>query len=589
MAVSRTWYVPCSPRNPEKIAPELSELIHFKDVLWRERDANGALIHQVAFANRLRELETFEGSISASDPAFSARDRLAPMQTYGFAYIDSQGRLKITPAGEALASRVRIPSLFLRQFLKWQYPSWQHGGNPRTRARYLPASQMNIFPFVETLRVCRELGGLSKEEIAIFLLPVFHSANIPSTVQAILDFRREASLRRGRERKEFIEKEHQRIFSQVYAAEIEAGKIRTRESTTATVEEFLRKKMRNSLDVADAVIRYFRASGLFTLSADFHGLSVSEQHQAEVDYILDSMSFTPVDFYDDVDRFYEYLGDPNIPSLPWEERSSLIKRAVALGLPEQEVQRLSEAALRDKVEQREYEWKEKRLERYIIHLQKSRESVSDIVEMFHRIRSREVVDPPLFLEWNVWRAMVALNDCRAARPNFVLDDDLQPYSHAPGNKADIEVEYNDTFVVLVEVTLQGGARQYDTEGEPVTRHIGRFQRQEIGKSNPRAVYGLFIAPSIDPNTQNYFYVHMKHLSNPDFGGFLNIVPLTLEQFTDIFKFCKSLPTFNRAIIRDLLERLVSLKDTTSNADEWRQQIPQAIAVWKQKWGADASL
>ncbi len=582
MAVSRTWYVPCSPRSPEKIAPELGVLAQLEGVPWRERDWSGALIHQVAFANSLRQLETFEGNISARDPAFSARDRLAPMQTYGFAYVDSQGRMRITAAGNRLIAGIRTQELFLKQLLKWQYPSWQHGGSPRTKSHYPPASQMSIFPFAETLRACRELEGLSKEEIAIFLLPVFNSADVSAAIQAILDFRLALGERQGRPRKEFVRDQHRERFAMIYAQEINTGKISTRESPTATADAFLRKKMRNSLDVADAVIRYFRATGLFTLSADFHGLRISPLHRAEVDHILDRMTFTPVDFYNDVDLFYSYFGNPDTPLLPWEEHAQLIERAVALGLPEQKVQRFSVVELKDAIEQREYGQKAMRLERYIADIQ-SAEWVPDILEMFRRIRQKEVVDPPLFLEWNTWRALAALDDCREARPNFTLDDDLQPYSHAPGNKADVEVEYNDTFAVLVEVTLQGGAKQYDTEGEPVTRHIGRFQWQERQKPKPRAVYGLFIAPSINPNTQHYFYVHMKHMPNPDFGGLVNIIPLTLDQFMDIFQFCKSLPAFRRTMLRDLLDCLVGLKDSTSDGNEWRQQIPVTIEAWKQRY------
>ncbi|MEW5986933.1 MAG: AlwI family type II restriction endonuclease [Chloroflexota bacterium] len=79
----------------------------------------------------------------------------------------------------------------------------------------------------------------------------------------------------------------------------------------------------------------------------------------------------------------------------------------------------------------------------------------------------------------------SLDDFREVRPNFTLDDDLQPFTTAPGKKADFEVEYNNTFILLVEVTLTSGARQYDTESEPVTRHIGRVQFEEQKKAKPR--------------------------------------------------------------------------------------------------------
>ncbi len=498
--------------------------------------------------------------------------------------MDSQGLLRITDAGRRLVAGVRLQELFLKQMLKWQYPSWQHGGNPMTRRLYPPADQMNIFPFIETLRACRALGGLSKQEIAIFLLPVLNREEIPAALQAIQDFRARLGKQRGRRRVEFVKQEHEKHFRQVYVHEIARGEIKTRETRTETVDEFLAKKMRNSLDVADATIRYFRATGLFTLSADYSGLTISPAHRTEVDQILDEMTFECVDFYNDVERFYAYMGNPELPGLPWETRSRLTAKAVALGMQKREAQRLAIPDLKDNIERHEKIQKTERLLRYVRSVQDIA-VVQDILTMFERIMKRDVIDPPLFLEWNTWRAMASMDDCYEARPNFVLDDDLHPFSVAPGNKADMEIEYNETFVTLVEVTLQSGQRQYDTESEPVTRHIGRFQRQEQQKPNPRAVYGLFIAPSIAPTTRHYFYVHMKYVANPDFGGYLNIIPLTLDQFIDVFRFCKTLPNFHRGVVRDLFERIIALKDFTSNHDEWGQQTSAAIETWKGVWQA----
>ena len=73
-----------------------------------------------------------------------------------------------------------------------------------------------------------------------------------------------------------------------------------------------------------------------------------------------------------------------------------------------------------------------------------------------------------------------MDDCEKPLPNFNLDDDLKPFSTAPGNRPDMEIQYNDTFVVLGGLRTTG-AGQYDTEGEPVTRHIGKYQKKGINK------------------------------------------------------------------------------------------------------------
>ena len=42
---------------------------------------------------------------------------------------------------------------------------------------------------------------------------------------------------------------------------------------------------------------------------------------------------------------------------------------------------------------------------------------------------------------------------------------------------DIECDYDD-FSLSVEVTLQAGQRQYESEGEPVARHYGQLKKKD---------------------------------------------------------------------------------------------------------------
>ena len=115
--VSRTWYVSCSPRSPEKIKPELEQLATLEGEPWTARDSSGNLVTQKRLARLLQETPTFEGNKNEKDPSFSARDRFAPMQTYGFAYIDSDRILRITDAGRQLINGERIQELYLKQML----------------------------------------------------------------------------------------------------------------------------------------------------------------------------------------------------------------------------------------------------------------------------------------------------------------------------------------------------------------------------------------------------------------------------------------------------------------------------------------
>lgn len=579
LVVSRTWYVSCSPRSPEKIKPELEQLATLEGEPWTARDSSGNLVTQIRFARLLQETPTFEGNIYEKDPSFSARDRFAPMQTYGFAYIDSDRILRITDAGRQLINGERIQELYLKQMLKWQYPSWQHGGNPRTRHLYSSRDEIGIHPFVATLCACYELNGISKEELAIFLLPTMKDEDVIHSINKIKKFREESGKYRGVERREFIWNTHIEEYARVYVEELKSGQFHTRESLTTDETSFLHKKIRNSLDVADAAFRYFRATGLFTFSADYRRLIVSPLHRNEVRRILNEMEFQIVDFYENVEAFYEYMGNPDIPILPWENEKELTEKAISLGVDSKIARESSIIELKNMIENETRQLKQRRLEKYLIAAQ-AKEEVRDIIETFKRIKQKDVVDPPLFFEWNVWRAFVSMDDCEKPVPNFNLDDDLKPFSTAPGNRADMEIQYNDSFVVLGEVTLSTGARQYDTEGEPVTRHVGRYQKEEQEKRTGRRVYCVFIAPKIDPATRDYFYVHLKHFNNPEFGGYLNMIPLSMEQFIDIFEFVKSMKNFNRYVFKDFLDRVVNLREITNTGEEWGKGISKVIREWK---------
>jgi hypothetical protein len=119
---------------------------------------------------------------------------------------------------------------------------------------------------------------------------------------------------------------------------------------------------------------------------------------------------------------------------------------------------------------------------------KSYDLYQEVIDTYNEIISDDIYDAPLFLEWNTWRAMTML-DGGEITGNFKIDDFGRPTSTAQGNMPDIECDYGD-FALSVEVTLQRGQRQYESEGEPVTRHYARLL-QKSGKET----YCLFIAPN----------------------------------------------------------------------------------------------
>lgn len=111
-----------------------------------------------------------------------------------------------------------------------------------------------------------------------------------------------------------------------------------------------------------------------------------------------------------------------------------------------------------------------------------------------------------------------LNETR----RFPIDDDFHPRHTAPGGGPDLLFEFDD-FVLVVEVTLTGSSRQVVAEGESVRRHVA-----DIKENTSKAVYAVFIAPTIDNNTAETFRIGVWYRGDDE--DYVNIVPLTLGQF-----------------------------------------------------------
>ena len=64
------------------------------------------------------------------------------------------------------------------------------------------------------------------------------------------------------------------------------------------------------------------------------------------------------------------------------------------------------------------------------------------------------------------------------------------------------------YMLIVEVTMASGQKQYDMEGEPVSRHLGKMK-----KTSGKPCYCLFIAPTINEACIAHFYtLHRTNIS-----------------------------------------------------------------------------
>lgn len=558
----KTLFFTTSPRTPNKMIPEIALL----NELFAGQPWDNA--RQTAFMKALAASPFYESQGTPRDPALSARDRItrAP-KALGF--VDLQPVIALTDAGQRLISGKRTGEVILRQLLKFQLPSVYHTA---------PSNGVTFWvrPYLEMLRLVNTLEKVTFDEVMAFGMQMTDYRKFDDIVTQIRAFR-EAKAQFPGQYKLFFRGVLDGQLRLIYHDEIQEGRTETRESDDRSEEKFIATKRQNLRDYTDACFRYLRSTGLVAISHRGRSISIMPDKQKEVDYILATVDRDPVHLYDGA-MYKQHLFDGASPRLLTDDREHLIEyimrssshtRAQLAGMDVEELKDLREQII---------EANRNSIISAQIQELKSYAQYSEVIDTYNEIledrRNQTLYDVPLMLEWNTWRAMTMINGGKITG-NFKLDDAGQPMSTAQGNMPDIVCDYGD-FDVTVEVTMQSGQRQYDTECEPVARHLGKHKR-DCGKE----AYCLFIAPSINRASIAHFYTLSK-VNVSHYGGKATIVPLELETFMKMIDNsynARFVPTPQH--MRDIFTFAKQTADAAEDENEWYN----AIQVFAQTWVA----
>ena len=554
---NKALFFTTSPRTPAKMIPEINLLIeNFDGQKWNRET-------QLHFAKLLQESDFYEGSTNTTVSDFNARDRItrAP-KSLGF--VDLKPKIALTEAGTALLSGKRPEEIFLRQLLKFQLPSPYHVENKDIGGTFY------IRPYLEIMRLVRELGHITFDELKIFAVQLTDYRKFDSIKTAILTFRAEREAHRGKY-KRFANDVWTVEILKIYSDNIAKGKTKTRETTDTSLKRFIVTKKGIFRDYADACFRYLRYTGLVSIAHRSRKISFFEDKLPEVDYILSTVERRPV-FIDNETKYKQHLFSATQPALYVDIKENIIDALMRIstftkrGLAEKTIDELKD--LRDEITQAK---KEAVITAQINEI-KSYSLYSEIMDTYNEIISDGIFDAPLMLEYNTWRAMTMLNGGNI-RGNFKFDDVGQPLSTAQGNMPDIECDYGD-FVLSLEVTMQSGQRQYETEGEPVARHYGQMKKR-TGKE----AYCLFIAPTINPASLSHFYA-LNKINIDYYGGKAQIIPLELDQFMSLVDSAytnKSRP--DPCDVKRFLDSAIEQTAFVENETEWSKRIQNCVKQW----------
>lgn len=551
---SKVLFITTSPRTPEKMISEIDLLSkNFEGKKWNTET-------QIAFMELLRNENFFNGS-GNNDPAFSARDRInrAP-KALGFILLEPT--IKLTESGKALISAKRKEEVFLRQLLKFQIPSPYHTPSEK-------AADFYVKPYLEILRLIYTLGTLKFDELMIFGLQLTDYREFNNIVKKIEKFRidREKTSKKYREFKYYAQMNE---LQEIYSSELAKGETSTRESNIATAKKFLQTKASNMHDYADACIRYLRATGLVSISHIGRSLSILPEKKKDVEFILNNISREPV-FIDDKAKYLDYLGNSELPKLLTDNKDSLLQKIKEENPTEQIQESVTIHELKEKLDDLIITKREKLIQSQIAEI-KDYKKYDDIQTTFTQIEENDIYDPSLILEWNVWRGMTML-DGGNIKANLKFDDFGNPMSTAQGNMADIVCDY-ETFGLTVEVTMASGQKQYEMEGESVSRHLAKFKK-ETGKE----AYCLFVAPTINEACIAHFY-GLHNLNISYYGGKSVIVPLPLNVFKKMLEDSfKASYTPNPQQVKSFFEYSKSIASESHSEQEWYNKIVEKALNW----------
>lgn len=122
--------------------------------------------------------------------------------------------------------------------------------------------------------------------------------------------------------------------------------------------------------------------------------------------------------------------------------------------------------------------------------------------------------------------------------------------------------------------MQSGQKQYEMEGEPVSRHLAKLKK-ETGKD----AFCLFIAPKINESCIAYFYA--LHTMNIAFyGGRSVIVPLELDVFINMVEQSyRSSYVPNSEQVKGIFDYSMEQAKISKDENEWYAKIKEKALNW----------
>lgn len=515
------------------------------------------------------------GLFDKNETESNGRNDKTTFEFFGFGYVNKDGIINVTKVGNRISDEKFNAEDFLKQMLKLQFP------NPVSDNLEGFEKDKYIFPLELLCRAINKFDYLNRSEIAL-LFGCTSINDFDKAYFAIEHFRKQYKMLTNKNDIKKVKK----ICAESYL--LAYGK--------------LENKIDTYYEYAEAFCRCLVYTGIFKMTGRSLAskIKVPEYSQLKFKMILDNHNFEKKQF-NNLDEYMLWYGDTDSVVLPWDNydlRKEIVEEKIKyineLSTNNDFIKNYDgniETAVRDIIcESQEILSKDNSIttlkdvennlvnfiigiyeREYIEKLSKTSVARKEILDKYDEIL--DTIDMgALWLEVNTWKSLVAISGDKIVKRNFNIEEDLTPRSFAPGigNTPDMEL-YTDEYIIIPEVSLMSGTKQWEHEGSSVIDHVLSF----INDNKDKKVRGLFITNALNIRTKWQFFILNREswVGNP-----VPVIPLTIKQYKSIITvfYEKNLDILE---FIGLLEQLQESALISENYDMWFDKSNQIVQEW----------
>ena len=469
-----------------------------------------------------KKLETW-----AIKDGIRGRTSIAPLNKFGFFYTEINKKVVASDIGKKYLNKQISEKLFFQKILL----KWQFGNN--LDKEYKLKDGYNIKPFVAFLNLLHHLNkkilkskkkpiGISTLEFDLFIPTLIHHEDIFSTVDEIINFRKEYANKTSLKDKKIL-------ISKIQTKFIDKFNIKDEKKKKKFINNLTEYGQNNLLlyFLKTDLIEFRGAENYIDIKRDVEGnyiesvTEICEKISPKTDYFKSS--------FEEFENFSKEI-EPQLSFFDLKIIENKSKK-IASYLENQGVKNLKTLEeLNNNIDLYGEYLDQKINQNKIESFENKNWEAKHILETISGYSNLKTFNGFKWIEYErlgYW-SMLQLNDHKIIKPNFPINEEGYPKKKGKPGIPDIECYY-ENFSLILEVTLKTNHSQWTDETASIMEHLEEF----IDRSKTKDNFCLFISPSIHERAAKTYFQANKNGFGSDKK--LAIIPLKHDQFCKILK------------------------------------------------------